>query len=118
APPSLETKNGAWPGGKLPAYICIGFTGLTPMLGSEFPAVSPLALAGIRSTARRRNGKLDVAVMDHSLSAGFLPPNSMIIFGFYRQFRAALMRAAVAAIAYSRLWHKPDKVQAGRFVCC
>src|SRR5689334_12168523 len=67
APPSVETKKGFWSGApKLAAHICVGFIGLTPMLGSEFCAVSSLALAGIRSTARRRNGKLDVAVMDYS----------------------------------------------------
>jgi hypothetical protein len=68
-PPSLETKNGAWSAPKVPANICEELIELTAMLGSEFCAVSALSLAGIRSTARRRNGKLDVAVMDHSLSA-------------------------------------------------
>jgi hypothetical protein len=64
-PPLSEKKNG-FGAPKLAAHICVGSIGSTPMLGSAFCAVSALALAGIRSTARRRNGKLDVAVMDHS----------------------------------------------------
>src|SRR5438309_12107179 len=54
APPSLETKKGDG-APKLAAHISVGFIGLTPMLGSEFCAVSALALAGIRSTARCRS---------------------------------------------------------------
>jgi hypothetical protein len=61
----LETKNG-FGAPKLAAHICVGSIGSTPMLGSAFCAVSALALTGMRSTARRRNGKLDVAVMDYS----------------------------------------------------
>jgi len=57
-------------------HICMGLTGLTAMLGSEFWPRSLLSLWGMMSTMRRRDGKvvlLDVENADiHRFLSGAL----------------------------------------------